>query len=364
MDLTGIPVEVMSKVLHDLEYKEAALFQKLDKNYRSLVMIEPCLANYVQDWSVSGFRSLYSMTARSCKLATVKKYSDIIYSDGPNKKIARKTEEVTRCIKLKCICKNFVTVGKAEYMFNPNMWKDIFMTDDLTAVEFLFASETIKSGLHIMDRERSCRELPAELHIGSCELNHINSVEMWHLIDEFTTQQKPRTFNVQKSAGQIYLHEKLVHQNFCRAEFTLENMIQIGVDPQQLAMEFKSNTEMLTALSEGMCSNMMSENKVIQQFKNPEVIATICCHDCVTTIAVNFEISVYHEMIERCPTELEDKMLEFFERTFTDADVEDRNDTNDEGATVLEVLYATRPLNRKLLVLFNRWKHDEVRFFT
>lgn len=360
----AVPDQVISRVLHRLQYQEASQFSILDRSFNKAIAIAPCLHKHVKDWSCDDLPSLCAMDQSTCKLSIKPVYSDILFHDEDGKPhVVRKTTETSHCTSQLCKCKKFKKIGSASYLFVPELWKNIFGRNDVRAAEYLLStSGDISSNIKIMTG-RCNAPRDADIHLSACDLNHIGSAEMWCVIDAFAKKQQPQTFSLQQCASEIYFHEKLAHQNYDQAESTLNDMIIAGVDSFILAMDVKSNSDLLEGLLQNMDAEMMRANPIVQEFHSVKLLVTICCHDCALTLIMNYEISVYHEIIRQCVPELEDAIVRMLQRTFATADYDERNYLDGEGRTVLEVLYAIRPLNRRLLVFFNQWKHDHEEFF-
>lgn len=67
----------------------------------------------------------------------------------------------------------------------------------------------------------------------------------------------------------------------------------------------------------------------------------------------------FHIMAAGYSVELERNVIKLFEDYFMKLSIYERNLVDDDGMTVLEILYKTRPLNRSLLSILNRFKHSD-----
>ena len=73
----------------------------------------------------------------------------------------------------------------------------------------------------------------------------------------------------------------------------------------------------------------------------------------------NIEVYPFHIFAAGYEVQHEKSILALFERHFMHGSIQERNFRNYNEETVLEILYRTRPLNRTLLTVLNKKKHND-----
>lgn len=319
-----LPHNVMSNVLHKLSYSTSVGLKALDKAFNKVVPLEPCLRRYVMDWSTRDLSSDL-MTVCSCSAT----HSEDMMNNRNN-----------------CDCHRFKEIGLVSYLFVPQLWLNIFVQDDVRAATYLLNTPgMVSSGFEILDTVDYGAVRDYTVHLTSCNLAFIKSSDMWQTLDQFTKQQNPRKFNLQQRAFEIYAHRKQNHNDAAGAEKLLQDMVKAGVDAHILAVLTKESLSMMRVLMQQMNIETLKSNPIVKELSSLKVLVTTCCTRSARVMKHNLVIDVCHEVVRQCTSEFQDRVIEMLERVFMDQDMDERNDMNIHGETVLQVLYSVRPLN-------------------
>lgn len=318
---THLPPNLWNDIVHSITLRCCSPMRAVCSEFKKAMPSFPCLDKYALAWSTKQ----YPLPNKQ-----EQELEDLFYDSS------------------KYSCSEYIgltRIQNTDYLFQDQLWLNIIISDDLKAATIL------------------AQHLPVTVHenqnttnsISTCALVCVQSLQMFQILEKYTD------LNIQHDCVAMILHHINCHdsQNDGGRQF-LKLLIQAGADLKKMAIRISTDNDLLTQLQRGLFMNQKSHPLVLEMNK-ADVLVEMCCRICADNMQY-LGIFAFHNLIEQCTVDNEKQIIRVFQEHFG-GDMDERNEENNGGKTVLEVLYAKRPLNRNILQVLNQWKHSDVEFF-
>lgn len=300
-----------------------------------------------------------------------KKYEALLPSHAPLHKyiIDWHTEDLPALVPIK---QHWYTIDEFVFSTNYSVWCNIFSDNNLPAA-LLFC------------KAKSNRK--EENWIGVNSLACITSIEMMQIVmkhglvetrcscqESFRDSTNPG-FTLEQHGIRIYVAAVMKNTD----GVILPILNELGITNHQLAVQLllahsphqSSNLALAMRLLYFLLEETESEDPTDDPVYSlidsvPVLIEYIkaCGSSFDVADLDRLAIFPFHILAKGYPAEYEEDVLEIFKQHFLYGTTEDeRNSTDESGDTVLRMLYTTRPLNRNLLVVLNKFGHDDELYY-
>lgn len=198
-------------------------------------------------------------------------------------------------------------------------------------------------------------------HPTLCELTHMSSIEMLRIVQDRWGEQ-----DILSVAANL-----VIHADHHGRGSTIMTLLEQGHNKELLGMRIAqqvlASPTLLTHLYRTDAYHTQNSTILICiKKKLASAVLSITSPGMAIFIMETTSMPVFHLMVLNCTAQNETETVDALMRCFLDCPLEFRNARAPslKGHTVLQILYAKRPLNRRILTVFNYRKHDTEAFET